>query len=319
METIEKILNLIKRYERFLIVIHQFPDGDTLATSLGLAMALKKINKYVLCVCKDVIPLPFQFLPNTKDIKSDFLVGDFDVVVVIDCGDLKRTGFPDRLKQFARYKKRLINIDHHPKNDLHKIANHNLIDHEAAAASEIVYHLLRLLHISLDKNIATCFLTALYTDTGGFKHSNTTPRSLENAAIWMAAGARLKLITKNVSLNRSVAALKLWGIALSRVHKNSMGLVASFVTQQDLLDNGANENDLGGIVNLINSIPGVKAAILLSETADGHIKASLRTESDRIDVSRLAMLLGGGGHRKASGFIIPGRLKERSTGQWVIA
>lgn len=317
METIEKIINLIKKYDNFLLVIHESPDGDTIATSLALQIALEKIGKNVTCVCKDNVPLPFVFLPNTKNIRHDFLVGDYDVIIVLDCGDLRRTGFPDRLKEFARHKKFLINIDHHPKNDLHKVANLNLIDESAAAVSEIVFNLTRLLHIDLDKDMSTCFLTSLYTDTGGFKHATTTPRSLEYAAIWLAHGAKLKTITKNISLNRSISSLKLWGIALSRIHKNSFGLVTSVITRRDLELTKASDSDLSGVVNMINSIPGTKAAILLSETSDGRVKASLRTESEKIDVSKIAALFGGGGHKRASGFTIPGRL-EKTGESWKI-
>ncbi len=318
METFEKIINLIKKYDYFLLVIHENPDGDTVATSLGLQIALNKIGKNVTTVCKDDVPKPFAFLPASKNVRKDFLVGDYDVIIVLDCGDLRRTGFPDRLKDFARHKKRLINIDHHPKNDLHKVANINLFDESAAAVSEIVFELIRQLHIPLDKDIATCFLTSLYTDTGGFKHSNTTPRSLEHASIWLASGARLKTITKNISLNRSVPSLKLWGIALSRIHKSSTGLVLSVVTREDMELTKATDDDLSGVVNMINTIPGSKAAVLLSETSDGRIKASLRTESDKIDVSKIAAFFGGGGHRKASGFTIEGSLEKGENNHWHI-
>ncbi len=319
MEIIESIVSLINKYDNFLLVIHQSPDGDTIATSLAMQMALKKLGKNVISVCKDEIPKPFLFLPEVDTVKNDFLVGDFDVIIVLDCGDLRRTGFPERLKEFAKHKKMLINIDHHPKNDLHKVANINLFDEEAAAVSEIVYDLLRMLHVKLDKDIATCFLTSLYTDTGGFKHSNITPRSLENASVWMAHGAKLKLITKNISLNRSVASLKLWGVALSRIRKNSFGLVASVVTREDIESVSATDADLSGVVNMINTIPGSKAAILLSETEDGKVKASLRTESEDIDVSRLAAIFGGGGHKKASGFTIPGQIEIADDGSWHIS
>ncbi|MDO8512898.1 MAG: bifunctional oligoribonuclease/PAP phosphatase NrnA [bacterium] len=318
MEIIEKIINLIKKYDNFLLVIHENPDGDTVATSLALQIALRKLGKSVESVCKDDIPKPFAFLPLANTVRKDFLVGDYDAIIVLDCGDLRRTGFPQRLKEFAKHKKNLINIDHHPKNDLHKIASINLIDENAAAVSEIVFNLTRLLHIELDKDMATCFLTSLYTDTGGFKHPNTTPRSLEYAATWLAHGARLKLITKNISLNRTVSSLKLWGIALSRIHKNSFGFVTTVVTRRDMEKAGASDNDLSGVVNMINSIPGSMIALLLSETSDGKIKASLRTDSDEIDVSKIAHLFGGGGHRRASGFTIPGRLKQNIRGGWNI-
>lgn len=318
MEIFEKIISLIVKYDQFLLIIHESPDGDTVATSLGLQIALQKLGKSVVTVCRDEVPKPFAFLPMADGVKKDFLVGDFDVIIVLDCGDLRRTGFPDRLKDFAKHKKRLINIDHHPKNDLHKVANINLFDERAAAVSEIVFDLVRHLEIPLDKDIATCFLTSLYTDTGGFKHSNTTPKSLEYASIWLAHGARLKTITKNVSMNRSISSLKLWGMALSRIRKGKSGLALSVVTREDIEAANASDEDLSGVVNMINTIPGSKAAILLSETADGKIKASLRTESDRIDVSKIAAFFGGGGHRKAAGFTIPGRLEKVDGNRWEI-
>jgi phosphoesterase RecJ-like protein len=135
----------------------------------------------------------------------------------------------------------------------------------------------------------------------------------------MAHGAKLKLITKNISMNRSVASLKLWGVALSRIRKNSFGLVTSVVTREDIEAVDATDEDLSGVVNMINTIPGSKAAILLSETQDGRVKASLRTESEDIDVSRLAAIFGGGGHKKASGFTVPGQLEISDDGSWRVS
>lgn len=306
----DKVISRIKNFQKFLLMIHEDPDGDTIAATIAIYLALEKLGKNAWMVCKDSIPKPFLFLPEVKKIKSDILFGDFEVIIVIDCGDIKRTGFAERLKKFSEITKNLINIDHHPKNDLWKIANLNLVDQNVSSASEIVWDLIKKLNIEITRDIATAILTGVYTDTGGFKHSNTSPETLKISSELLNYGAKLKDITKNVALNKSVASLKLWGIALSRLHKNeSLEIVSSVISRKDLHDCGATYYDLAGVVNLMNSIPEAKAAILFFETPEGQIRASLRTEKNNVDVSAIAKLFGGGGHKKAAGFTIPAELK----------
>jgi phosphoesterase RecJ-like protein len=269
-------------------------------------------------ICKDSVPKPFQFLLNYQEISHDLLFGDFELILVIDCGDLKRTGFDERLKKMAKKKKTIINIDHHPKNDLHKIATVNLVDFKASSTSEIIWELLEKLQVEIDKEMATTLLTGLYTDTGGFKHSNTSPKTLKIAAELLRLGAKIKLITKNVSFNRTIPSMKLWGVVLNRLKKQAdLSIVYSVITKDDLLNCGADYDDIAGVVNLINSIPDAKAAILFYETEDNKIRASVRTESDGVDVSRLANLFGGGGHKKASGFTLDGHFKIKEN-DWEI-
>jgi phosphoesterase RecJ-like protein len=313
-----KVIAKIKKSENILLLTHENPDGDALGSILALSMSLKKINKKINAVCTDDIPTPFLFLPNISEVKKDFLLGDYDLVIILDCGDLKRTGFADRLKEFSLHKRKIINIDHHPKNDLHRISAINMIDYHASSTSEIIYRLITEMKIEIDSDISTCLLCGLYTDTGAFRHSNTTPTVLEISSILLKHGGRLKKISENISNGKTISALKLWGVAFSRIQKNEkLGLVSSFVTQKDIENCSATLNDLAGVVNMINSIPSTNAAILFSETEDGKIKASLRTESDKVDVSRLAKVFGGGGLKKASGFTIDGRLVEKN-GKWMI-
>lgn len=315
----EKAIAKLKAFERVLLIIHENPDGDTLAAATVLYKALLKLGKSPSLVCKDQIPKPFLFLESIDKIQHDLLFGDFELIIVIDCGDLKRTGFPERLKKHVKSKKKyLINIDHHPKNDLHKIVNINLVDFKASSTSEIVYELLSEMGITLDKEMATSLLTGIYTDTGGFKHANTTEKTLKIASDLMKDGARIKKITQNIALNKTVPAMKLWGIALNRMHRNeALGIISSVITQKDLVSCAASDDDLAGVINLINTIPDSRAAILFYETKDDKIRASVRTENDNVDVSRLANIFGGGGHKKASGFTIDGRLKLNG-GNWEI-
>jgi phosphoesterase RecJ-like protein len=313
-----KVKTRLEKSDKILLLTHENPDGDALGSLLAMALTLKKINKIVDFVCSDDLADPFLFLPKSDEIRKDFLLGDYDLIMILDCGDIKRTGFSDRLKEFAKNKKKIVNIDHHPKNDLHKISDINLIDYNASSTCEIIYELIKILNINIDKDIATCLLCGLYTDTGAFKHANTNSKVLSIASELLYLGARLKKITKNITSGKSIAALKLWGIALSRINKNDeLGITSSFITFNDIDKCLATPNDLAGVVNMINSIPDSKVAILFSEIEDGKIKASLRTESDFVDVSKFAQIFGGGGLRKASGFTIEGHLVFENN-QWHI-
>ncbi len=314
----DKVIGKISSFNKVLLMIHESPDGDTLGSAAALFCLLTELGKKPAMVCKDPVPQPFLFLPKMEKIQNDMLFGDFEIIIIIDCGDLRRTGFAQRLKDFAQKKKILINIDHHPKNDLHKIASINFVDFKASSTSEIIFSLIGKTRITIDKSIATALLTGIYTDTGGFKHSNTTPRTLEIAAELLKCGAKIKQITQNVALNKSLPAMRLWGIALARLKQHPIYKIsASVLTRNDLSHCKATDDDIAGVINLINTVPDSKMAILFFETADGKIRASLRTEDENVDVSRLAMCFGGGGHKKASGFTIDGKI-EITNGTWRI-
>lgn len=306
---LSKAKDLFSRSKKILILLHQSPDGDTISSSLALHTYFKRIGKEVDLAVNDDIPQVFQFLVNEVDIKKDFLLGDYDLIIAVDCGDAARTGFPARLEQIAKTKP-LLNIDHHFKNSLHKIAKLNLVDDTASAAAEIVFDLLISLGAKIDSKIATYILAGIYYDTGGFQHSNVTERTLKITSQCISFGGRISLVAKNISSSKSSAGLKLWGIALKRMQLKKNGIVFTYLLSKDLESVGAGVDDASGIVNLINSVPGSRVAVLLIETPDGNIKASLRTEDNAVDVSALARLFGGGGHRKAAGFTLEESLES---------
>ncbi len=293
---------LLLSSEKILILLHKFPDGDTICSSLALATYLKRTGKKVDCAVKDVISEAFRFLPGTDDIKNDFLLGDYDLIMAVDCGDTNRTGFPTRLDTICKSKP-LINIDHHLKNNLCKMARVNIIDTDASAAAEIVWDFLRFLKARVDSRIATYILAGIYYDTGGFYHSNVTGKTLKVASECLRLGGRIAFISRHISASKTPAALKLWGVALTRMEVSRQGIVSTFITYEDILSNGAEIEDTSGIVNLINTIPAARIAILFLELPDGKIRASVRTE-EGIDVSKLARIFGGGGHKKAAGFTL---------------
>lgn len=320
MPNLNKLIEQITLAEKILLITHENPDGDAMGGMLALRLALNILGKKTTAVCINSVPQPFAFLPGSEKIQSDFFLGDHQLIIILDCGDLRRTGYAERLKGYSRvHRKRIINIDHHPKNDVHRISWYNYVDYEASSTSELIYKLLQELKIDINKNVATCLLCGIYTDTGGFRHANTSQEVFKIASQLMLAGAQLKHITKNISNSKSLAALRILGLALSRVKKDSrIGLVTSVITKKDLETYQASSTDLAGIVNLINSIPDTKAAILFSEPEVGKIRASVRTERNDVDVSKLAAVFGGGGLKKASGFSLDGKIIQNKDGSWKI-
>jgi len=321
MASYNKLFDLLQDEGRkdFLLIAHQRPDGDTIAAVLLIKRFLQSLGKKALAVCAGGVPEVFKFLPGWQQIKDDFLLGDFDAIILLDNGDRKRTGFADRLLLAKKNQIPIVNIDHHPKNDIWKIAKINIVDEKATSTCEILYDIFLKFGIQIDRDIATMFLAGIYTDTGGFQHSNTGQKTLKIIAELLSNGARLKQISENVSNNRSVAMLKLWGVALDRIqHCPELKLIYSLITRADIESVGATEEDLAGVVNLISTIPGEHASLLLYETADGKIKGSLRTESSEINVAAIARLFCGGGHKKAAGFIVDGRFEKTEKGWEII-
>ncbi len=311
---------ILRAADTHVLVTHVEPDGDAAGTALALGHALRSLGKRVTLLCVDPIPPAFRFLPGWDAFQRDCMFGDVDVVTVIDCGDLKRTGIGERLRSVGQGRRRILNIDHHQRNDLHKVAHHNYVDTAASSAAELVLPLIKALGAPITKDIATCLLTGLYYDTGGFKHSNTSERVLRQASELLAAGARLKHIRHFVSSYRSVPSLRLWGLALSRIHYHErLRIVASVLTAADFAACDASPEDMAGCVNLLNCVPEAAAAILVAELPDGTLRASLRTERDAVDVGALAQLFGGGGIRKAAGFALKGQLLRSGSGEWSVA
>lgn len=314
-QAIKRLFGWVVNAERILLIAHERADGDAVASALSFAHGLKQLGKEVDCVSRDVIPPAFQFLPGADQFQTDFFIGDYDLIITFDCGDARRTGFPERLRHFAKTRKRLANIDQHPKNDLHRMANLNIIDYSVAATAQIVYRIFKQYQWSITHEIATCLLCGIHTDTGGFKHPNTSPLVLETAAQLLAYGGRLKDIQRHLANAHSVAMLRLWGAVLDRLqYHEDFGIVSSVVTLNDLVICGADQQDVSGVINLMKNVVTSRLAILFIEQPDGSVRASLRTDAEGVDVSKLAVLFGGRGLKRAGGFTIPGHLQQTMTG-----
>lgn len=311
-----RISYLWRRANKIVVIGHRKPDADSLGSLIGLGLILRKQGKEVWFLGLDEVPEKFGFIPQMSEVgkMADNLstVKESDLIVTVDCGSMSMAG----LDQFFEESDlgELINIDHHHDND--RFGDLNLIYPQASSTAEIIYEISTYMGVAIDREIATCLLLGILGDTDGFKNPNTTTKSLKITSELLSRGVSLDRVAKNILQGKSLTTLRLWGKVLSGITRNRRyGVVTAVVTAQDLEESEAGMEDLEGVANFLNCIPEARASMVLVEKQEGGIKGSLRTMSDRVDVSKLAAMLGGGGHRRAAGFLVSGKL-YRQAGKW---
>lgn len=301
---IEKVIDAIGRSQSCLILTHMNPEGDALGSSLGLALALKQMNKEVCIYNVDSVPRVLHFLPHEGLYQQKKKIDrDFDTMFVLDCGDAHRTGLMD---EGAFLPPVIINIDHHISNNL--FGTLNWIDPDATATAEMIYDLLLRLDISLTPEIALSLYTALFTETGSFRYSNTTPKTLRVSAALMEKGVEPYRLSRELYERRSLGGLKLLGEVLTRMEQSEDGKIGSVVVTQDLLN--LTQTDLEDVEDFIDyprSLDGVEISVFFRELGFDRYKISFRSRN-HVDVSKLAGEFGGGGHRYAAGCQVLGNL-----------
>ena len=296
------IIAALRRCNRLLISVHKNPDGDALGSQLALMLALEKSNKTVVAQNIDPVPEIYRFLPASSRIKTGRTVEDrYDAILVLDA-DPPRTGlFNGNYPADTR-----INIDHHITNPAEWPMT--WLDSSASATGEMVYDLIQRLGVPMDHEIALCLYTAIFTDTGSFRYSNTTPKSMRIAAELIEAGADPWLVTENVYESFAYRRIKLLGNVLADMERSEDGRIAWVVVTEELFRRfGASSEDTDNFINFVRSTKGVEVAILFRQTAAAQYKISLRSKG-RVDLSGLAQSLGGGGHKNAAGSTVDGTL-----------
>lgn len=302
MSDLSEIASALARSKTILVSVHKSPDGDALGSQLALMHALERLGKSVAGQNLDPVPETYRFLPGSDSIRTVTAVeGSYDVAVVLD-SDPPRTGLFDN----ACPAEICINIDHHVTNPLQWPLS--WLDADASATGEMIYELIQKLRVQIDPAIALCLYTAIFTDTGSFRYSNTTAKSMRIAAEMIDKGADPWVVTENVYESFAYRRLKLLGGVLEGMERSEDGRIAWVVVTEDLFRrNGATAEDTDQFVNFVRSVKGVEVAVLFRQTGENQYKISLRSKG-RIDLTRLAQALGGGGHRNAAGGNIQGSL-----------
>lgn len=307
--TARQIHQHIQGTSTLALVSHQNPDGDTLGSALAFAEYLINQGKKVKIFCLSPVPDKFNFLHNIEIVSNDpAIFKEVDTITVLDCGDLRYAGVAELIKDHPAT---IINIDHHATNE--KYGEFNLVMDKWASTTEVVYNFFKVNNISISPRMATALLTGLITDTDNFTNGATSYTALTAAGELLRLGGNWIIINRSLLQNKSIHLLKLWGLVLSRLKKKEeMSLAYTYLTNQDMVEHGANDADVEGIANFLNKLNNDDAAISLfiKETEDGKIKGSFRTTQDGIDVAAMAKQLGGGGHKKAAGFTVEGTVES---------
>ncbi len=302
-ESLAAIRDAILQRQRFVITSHARPDGDAIGSQVAMAYALRQIGKDVQMVDADPAPPQFQVFPGVRDIQvSPTVHGQFDAAIVMECGDLSRTGVVGFDKYF------IINIDHHPGNTGYGAMN--WFNPGAAACSEMVFDLIEALGVMLTPEIATHIYVAILTDTGGFHFSHITPHTFEICRRCTEAGAKPEAIARAVYDSSTMGRLRLMGAVLHSLEFEAGGRVAiAALTLSLLQETGATPEDSDGLINIPLTVNDILAVAFFKEIAPDSFRVSLRSKGN-VDVNRIATIFGGGGHKNASGCTLNGPYAE---------
>lgn len=294
MSTLDNILEEINQAESIVILTHENPDGDAIGTGLALYNSLKQMGKQPDIIIPEY-PRTFEFLPGSDEIKKESNIEKYDLAISVDCATIKM------LNGFASYfenAKVKISIDHHSTNTM--FGDLNYVSPDAPACAQILLVVLEYFKVDITKDIGTCILTGIITDTGGFKYSGVTSETFEFVAWLLNKGINVSKIYRKVLQTKTRANFELNRIATNRLEFFEDGKVAfTYITKEDEEKVGAENGDHEGIVETGRDIEGVEVSIFIRQTDKG-CKISMRS-NEYVNVSDVCLLLGGGGHIHAAG------------------
>jgi phosphoesterase RecJ-like protein len=289
--------------DRFLLTAHEGPDGDALGSLLGLHKVLTQLGKdSVMFMAAKEFPLPieYRFLPLEEVFHEPPADMADRTVVFLDCGNIDRMP----VEWLTAGGNDVINIDHHHDNT--RFGDINLVEVGASCTAEIVYDLARLLGAKITPEIAAALYVGLITDTGKFMYENTNAHTHRVAADLIDAGVDVDDTYRRLYEHVPIEKLRLVSRALDRIDSHCDGRLAiSYITTADYEATGAGEEMTEGLIDHLRSIDGVKVAAVIRDLGNrgrAARKVSLRSSAGEVDVSAIARMNGGGGHKRAAGF-----------------
>ncbi len=305
-----------EKSRKILLVAHPRPDADTLGSVFVLKEYLEKVlGKQVDAVCLDAFPKYLEAVFKGEEFANlgKIRIANYDLLIGCDAVERSFEKIVDKKNEDQK----IILLDHHSTLELKKIKPDIVVaDTKYSSVCEIIYDFFDFHRITLSRKMASYLLAGILYDTGVFQHANTSAKVLEISANLMRKGAPMNKIIEATLKNKRIETLKLWGRAIQRAQINEKtGAILSFVTREDMRELGINEDEIGQIAELLNTVSGTKFSLVLIEKGKNKIKGSLRSEwYKNVDVSKIAQSLRGGGHRLASGFEIVGKIVKGKDG-----
>jgi len=292
------IVNEIKKQDNIVIFVHENPDGDAIGSIVSLSTALRLMGKNVEAYV-EAYPSNNLFVlekaPWVKTYEELNVNKIYNLAIALDCGDKLRLG-----KGIEVFDKALstIDIDHHITND--NYGKYNFVDAKAAATGEIMYDLIKMLDVDVNKDIAEAIYLAIVSDTGTFKHSNTTPKTFETAARLLETGIDISYLTRKAFYETSLERTRCLGKVLTSLEMELDGKVGVLsITPEELENYNVDSQDLEGMVDFARNIKGAEVGIFI-KPRNGEYKISLRS-NNYVDVAEIAGEFEGGGHIRAAG------------------
>ncbi|HIU64475.1 MAG TPA: bifunctional oligoribonuclease/PAP phosphatase NrnA [Candidatus Avacidaminococcus intestinavium] len=302
--TLENAAKRLLAADNIIITSHISPDGDAIGSTIALATGLKQLGKKITMVIDDDISSYYNFIPGVTEFvrAQPDTVLQGDLLVVTDASSLDRIG---ALKNQKNAGMPILNIDHHISNTHY--ADYLYLDDKAAATGEIIYALLNLLKVQFDHKIAVALYVAIVTDCGYFKYSNTTSNSLCIAAELLKYGVKSEEISDHLEM-KSKAEIELLTKVLDTLTFYKSGKIATLMLSNENYDATLSTDSFVQFACYIN---GVEVAVLFKAVEKNITRVSMRSRS--IDVSKVALLFDGGGHKKAAGCTINGDLQHAAS------
>tara|TARA_B100000886_G_scaffold268869_1_gene192942 strand:+ start:383 stop:1435 length:1053 start_codon:yes stop_codon:yes gene_type:complete len=304
---------IISSCKKIVLTTHENPDGDGLGAEVGLYYHLLEEKKDIKIINYSSLPKEYNFLNRHKIFETynnsehDDWLKSVDLAIIFDVGDYSRTR---RVKTaLDQWSIATMNIDHHPHPEKHPFT-HNLVDLSAAATGCMVYDYLKVARKNaISKDSILGIYTAVMTDTGCFKHSNTDKKCHEIAIESIKNGIETNIVYQHIYENSSREKMRLLGDFLSNLHYELNGEFAWFAISQKMLkDANANKSDVEGFTDIVRSIAGVEVAVMVFETAEKKCRVNFRSKG-KYRINDIAKSIGGGGHAFASGAMIDSNLK----------
>jgi phosphoesterase RecJ-like protein len=305
------VADALRANDRFIVTTHENPDGDALGSLLATTVVLRSLGKSTVMYLGGVAPVPREYAFMQLDDLVRELPADTEerVLVAVDCAKLDRMGSDPAVVKRARL---VLNVDHHHDNS--RFGDVNLIVADASSTGEVLRDVFRELGVELTPAVAEPLYIALVTDTGRFQYANTTPKALRLAAELVEAGADVHAVFQQVYESVEFAKLKLLARALERARVLEGGrIVVSNLVRSDFAEVGAAASYSEGIIDYLRAVEGAELAVLIREPPadeEPSRRVSLRASVDELDVSAIARLFGGGGHRQAAGFSSEASVEE---------